>query len=101
MTEFRILQIDKERDTQRLMFTPYDETIAIAGKVEPWIYDLIYSGKSDEVENLEDIFTLFNLYRPEGFTGHSLSVSDVIHIINSDVIEQGVYFVDSFGFKKL
>ena len=44
---------------------------------------------------LEAIFRKFNLERPDDFTGHSLSVSDVV------VVRDQAFYVDSFGFKPL
>lgn len=49
--------------------------------------------------NLEDIFEYFNIRRPADFKGHSLSVSDIIVLESGK--EKGIYFVDSFGFKKV
>jgi hypothetical protein len=42
-----------------------------------------------------------NLGYPEDFTGHSLSVSDVIEVVSSSEISSGYYFCDSVGFKKI
>lgn len=41
-------------------------------------YDLVYTTPLEEGTSLEDIFTQFNIDRPEDFRGHSLSVSDVV-----------------------
>ena len=46
-------------------------------------------------EQLEALYTKFNMERPADFKGHSLSVSDVV------VIKDKPYYVDSFGFKEL
>lgn len=48
---------------------------------------------------LDDIFTMFNVHRPEDFKGHSLSVSDIIMIKGNGGLT--LYYVDDFGFKKL
>lgn len=50
-------------------------------------------------ESLDDIFTKFNVDRPEDFKGHSLSVSDVIVTRKDGNLE--AYYVDSFGFAEL
>jgi len=45
---------------------------------------------------LEHLFMKLNIgAKPEGYTGHSLSVSDVI------ILEGDAYYVDDFGFKKI
>ena len=41
-------------------------------------YDLVYTAPLDGKTTLEDIYRTFNLDRPADFTGHSLSVSDVV-----------------------
>ena len=41
-------------------------------------YDLVYTAPLDSKTTLEDIYRTFNLDRPADFTGHSLSVSDVV-----------------------
>lgn len=45
---------------------------------------------------IDDIYMFFNCERPEGFTGHAVSISDVIVTVTEDGIAS--YFVDSFGF---
>ena len=48
---------------------------------------------------LEDIYYRFNVSRPAGFTGHSLSVSDVI-VINAGQTKRAFY-CDRIGFKEM
>ena len=68
-------------------------------------YELVYSGKLSEkdiiAENkneiLESIFTRFNIDRPQDFTGHSLSVSDVVVLHKND--SETAHYVDTAGFK--
>ena len=62
-------------------------------------YDLIYTALLEEGTSLEDIFTRFNIDRPEDFTGHSLSVSDVVVLHQNG--ENTCHFVDSFGYKEV
>lgn len=50
-------------------------------------------------ETLEEIFVRFNTAVPEGFKGHSLSVSDVV-IIRLNGVDKG-YYVDSIGFEEV
>lgn len=67
--------------------------------VEPELYELVYVGDMPAGTSLDDIYTKFNATRPEGFTGHSLSVSDVIVHQSGEV--QRAYYVDKFGFEEL
>ena len=62
-------------------------------------YNFIYSGTAEPGETLDSLYEKFNLYHPEDFTGHSLSVSDVI--VWNDGKEPRAYYVDSYGFTEL
>lgn len=48
---------------------------------------------------LDNLFAEFNVQRPEDFTGHSLSVSDIVALKQDGNITY--HFCDSFGFKEL
>ena len=65
-------------------------------KVEGKNYELKYEGEWTEGMHLEGIYTKFNIDRPEDFTGHSLSVGDIV-VLNRDGKETA-HFVDSVGF---
>lgn len=41
-------------------------------------YELVYECERPEDYNTEDLYTEFNINRPEDFKGHSLSVSDIV-----------------------
>ena len=56
--------------------------------------------KSDIFSTLEEIFEIFNCNRPEKFKGHSLSVSDIVEILN-DGDNNGLYYCENFGWKKV
>jgi hypothetical protein len=60
----------------------------------------VYQG-SPKCKSLEDIYMIFNLNHPEDYRGHSLSVSDIVSVVGYKEIEDGYYFCDSFGWKKL
>ncbi len=65
-------------------------------------YELVYEGEVGEFRGnatLEALYTQFNTDHPEDFSGHSLSVSDVI-VISVDG-KDTAYFCDSFGFTKM
>lgn len=48
---------------------------------------------------LDNLFAEFNVQRPEDFTGHSLSVSDIVALKQNGIVSY--HFCDSFGFKEL
>lgn len=62
-------------------------------------YELIYTASLKEGQTLDDIFEEFNLFRPEDFTGHSLSVSDIIMVHKAG--ENTAQYVDTMGFKEI
>ena len=67
--------------------------------VSPADYKQVYRGNLDSGTTLEDIYERFNLDRPEDFTGHSLSVGDVVVLSRGG--NRQASFVDIIGFKEL
>lgn len=73
--------------------------------VSPENYELVHMGELPDIEGetqqekLDEIYVEFNIFRPAGFKGHSLSVSDVIVLHECD--ENRAYFIDSSGFREL
>ena len=100
--KINIYQINRDRDPQRLKFLGLDaarQTLRSA-ELDCAAYDKVYSGNV-KCRNLEDVFVLFNSGRPDGFRGHSLSVSDVVEVEDAASITPGFYFCDSIGFKEV
>lgn len=100
--KINIYQINRDRDTQQLKFMSLDAVRKVLRSAEPdcATYDRVYSGDV-KCRNLEDVFVLFQSGRPEGFQGHSLSVSDVVEVEDAASITPGFYFCDSIGFKEI
>ena len=69
----------------------------------PSNYDVIYTGpivcEQSQMATLERLYEIFNLNRPGDFTGHSLSVSDIVAIKQNGVVSY--HYCDSVGFKEL
>lgn len=69
----------------------------------PLNYDVIYTGpivcEQSQMATLERLFEIFNLNRPGDFTGHSLSVSDIVALKQDGVVSY--HYCDSVGFKEL
>ena len=59
-------------------------------------YELVYSGVLTANDSLDSIYEKFNINHPEDFTGHSLSVSDIVVLAGADGVT--AHYVDSFGF---
>ena len=102
MTNFSIYQINGDRDNDRVCFENYEslKEYQHSDEVNASLYDKVYESEMD-VDSLDGIFSKFNLYSPPDYKGRSVSVSDVIEITDSDMVQKGFYYVDSVGFKKI
>ena len=95
-----IYQINTERDSKRICFFGLDEIkkLTKSDTLDCTIYDKLFSGEVN-CNNLEDVYRMFNTDRPKGYTGRSLSVSDVVEITDGEC--KGFYFCDNIGFEKI
>ncbi len=102
----KILQLDHNiEEAEMLLFRDYD----CAKRLYPNRNDLLklykvvyeiddYQSKTMDTSDMSicnDIFTDFNIHRPEDFKGHSLSMSDIIQIDDKN------YYVDFIGFAEV
>ena len=80
----RIYQINHERDEERVKFLGMEELEKLTGSraVDSNTYDKVFDGEVD-CKTLDEIYELFNFEHPDGFKGHSLSVSDVIEVVDA------------------
>lgn len=66
-------------------------------------YTAVYSGElryaGGTESKLDGLYQTFNMNRPEDFTGHSLSVSDIVALKQAGVVT--CHYVDSIGFAEL
>jgi len=95
--EYEILQLNRANHIYAFCNHSFLQQKGV--KLDVSCYDSVYKGNMEDGMNLESIFAMFNINRPEDFKGHSLSVSDVI--VLHDGASKTAYFVDSFGFKEL
>lgn len=99
---FVIYQLKLGEEARDLRFEGYNH---LRRAVERENYDAVYTGelprmtKAGMVDLLETLYTKFNLNLPEGFTGHSLSVSDVVAIRRNGQVS--AHYVDTYGFVRL
>ena len=100
--QIKIYQIDMERDVNNVCFMSHNRLQKFQGStdIDSKIYDLVYE-KAILCNSLEDIFRILNIEHPKDYKGRSLSVSDIVEVIDSKIIENGFYFCDSVGFKKV
>jgi hypothetical protein len=64
-------------------------------------YEEVYSGEIVQKHCLDELFRIFNIESPDDFTGHSLSVSDVIAIKTERNDYWYYYYCDSFGWQEV
>ena len=98
--KIKIYSINDDRDEKRLCYCGLNETERILGTktIDASIYDCVYSGDVD-CQSLEEVFQMFNDdNRPDDYGGRSMSVSDVVEVIESDIVKEDCYFCDNFGF---
>lgn len=96
---FSIYQLKGGEETRDYRFEPLDRLRAVGLDVQWDNYELVYSAPLADEESLEDIYRRFNIDHPADFTGHSLSVSDIVVLRNGDT--ETAHYCDSFGFTKV
>lgn len=91
-----IYQLKRNDETAELLFmsSNYLREHNLAVSYEN--YDAVYSGQLSGTETLDDLYMKFNIERPQDFTGHSLSVSDIVALRQNGVVS--CHYVDSIGF---
>ena len=95
-----LYQIIPELDSKRLMYNCLECIMKSCGDKFPAdIYELVFSGDV-EAKSCDDVWTIFNTNLPDGYKGRSMSVSDVLEIVDSDNRSK-FFFCDSFGFKEI
>ena len=100
---FEIYQLKAGDDTRDIRFISLATLAEQGRKPEFSTYDKVYEGNFSEFEKkggdiakqLEALYTKFNIDHPADFTGHSLSISDVV------IAKGKPYYIDTFGFKEL
>lgn len=100
---YAIYQLKRDDATTDLRFMD-SEWLRKKG-IEPQVenYDLVYTGAlypaSTQIDTLERLYQTFNIDHPADFTGHSLSVSDIVALKQNGVVS--CHYVDSVGYKEL
>lgn len=96
----RILQLSESKESRYYLFASLELLEECGLKVNFDLYESVYEFKMDFQsesvdDDLESLYIKFQVSKPEGYTGHSLSVSDIIEVDGEK------YYVDSFGFVKM
>lgn len=94
----RILQLKDNDDLRIYRFASLDLLKDLNLEVDINNYDVVYVDNDFNLKSkniLDEIYILFQGSKPVSYTGHSLSVSDIIELDDEQ------YYVDSYGFEKL
>lgn len=100
--KFQIYQLPSSEEYHGIRFEAMEQLKKDGVQLNKDDYSLVYEGEVGEFRGnatLEALFAQFNTAHPADFTGHSLSVSDVI-VISVDG-KDTAYFCDSFGFTEM
>lgn len=100
--KINLYQVNIERDTEHRAFRDTKELEHFLGSsdIKSEAYDKVFEGDVD-CRTLEDVFRKFNLDRPDGYRGRSLSVSDIVEVKESPDVQKGFYFCNDIGFQKV
>ena len=98
-SSFSIYQLKGGNETLDYRFEPLDSIHRNGLSVKPENYELVYEAPLTAKDDLESIYTRFNVDRPADFTGHSLSVSDIV-VLHQDG-KDTAHYCDRFGFSQV
>ena len=96
---FSIYQLKGGSETLDYRFEPLDTIRNNGLSVKPENYEQVYTAPLTAKDNLESIYTRFNVDRPADFTGHSLSVSDIVVLHQNG--KDTAHYCDRFGFSQV
>ena len=94
--KIKIFQIDEDKDNNGVKFMHTDRLEKLQGttNIDAGLYKEVFSGEVDAAD-LEDVYSMFNCEGHPLHRGHSMSISDIVKT------EDGAYFCDLVGFKKI
>lgn len=100
---FAIFQLKSDGELRDIRFESLNWVESVGRSVMRENYDLIYTSqltaKGLTSEKLDKLYYQFNNDHPEGYKGHSLSVSDVVALKQKGTVT--CHYVDRFGFQEL
>ena len=96
---YGIYQINSRQEERGYQFLSLEAAKEMGFTVDGKDYQMVYSERLRDATTLDNLFERFNIERPNDFTGHSMSVSDVIIMNRGGRLT--AYYVDSFGFTEL
>lgn len=101
---YAIYQLKDGEDLRDYRFEGMERLNSIGLTVERENYELVYTApladfSGDKDHALNKLYEQFNINHPADFTGHSLSVSDIVALKIDGTVSS--HYVDRFGFKEL
>ena len=100
---YAIYQLKRDPSTAELSFMNSDYLREKGIEPQYENYELVYTGAltqdGSQIDKLEDLYRIFNIEHPQDFTGHSLSISDIVALKQAGVVSY--HYVDSVGYKEL
>ena len=93
----RVCQLNPESDI-RIRFISLGDFCKTFGEPQMSDYQTVYDGEV-ETNDLEALYTKFNIAHPPGYAGHSLSMSDVLELYDEN--GSSFHYCDRFGFEEI
>ena len=100
---FAIYQVKHTDELRDIRYEGLEWIKSIGQTVQRNNYELVYTGtlskEGSQIEKLENLYRIFNVEHPQDFTGHSLSISDIVALKQVGVVSY--HYVDSVGYREL
>ena len=100
---YAVLQLKRIDETEQFRFMPYWHIQKLEEQPTIDHYEVVYNGPIEQsagaAEQLEELYTKFNIDHPEDFRGHSMSMSDIVALKVAH--EVSFHYVDRIGFVEL
>ena len=96
---YEIYQIPVGSENRDKKFMTIDEVTKRFNEISREDYAMVYTSPLKEGDTLDSLYEKFNIDPPTDYSGHSLSVSDVV-VMHQDHQDKA-YYVDSMGFKEI
>ncbi len=81
-----------------MRFISFDEFKEKFGEPSKDNFEVVFDG-SLPTNNIDAIYEICNINHPDGYKGHSLSMSDVVELYDESGSE--FHYVDQFGFREV
>lgn len=96
---YEIYQIPIGSENRDKKFMSMDEVTKKFNEISHDDYAMVYTSPLKDGDTLDSLYEKFNIDPPTDYSGHSLSVSDVVVMHQNH--EDKAYYVDSMGFKEI